>query len=175
MDRTRKALLRTLRYGVVLLGLLTIGYLVAAVTVAPILKAGSSHALVLRNAYPVGQVPADTHVYASTRPVDYSLTGKAWQVFHGVEAGSVVQIVTGPNSVVRTDAKGWIIADGKRTAYRGKVARQNLTRQYIAICVAGACDTGAAVRVDQDAVVGEVRKRVTWGGLTEFPDQRETS
>lgn len=153
-----------LGWGAVALVLTVAVYAVLAATVMVVMRAGDRHVVVLRNAYPVGQVPAGAYVYVSSAPVDYSHTGKLKQATVGVPAGSVVQIVAGPTGQVATDNNGYITVDGARTPYQGQVTPRRLARQYVAICIVGACEPGQAVLVGQDTVIGAAKGYLTLTG-----------
>lgn len=146
-----------------------IAAILAATVLAPIPTDGE-RVLVLRNAYPVGQVPAGAQVYVAADPAADGALGKIYQAIAGVRAGSVVEVVAGPAATVTTDPQtGEIIADGTPTGYYGQVAPRDLGRQYVAICHFGACDLGEAVLVDQQAVIGEAKGFVTLSGVTAVP------
>lgn len=147
--------------------MLFLTYVVLATTVFVVMRADSHNVAVLRNTFPVGAAPADTYVYASSVAVDSTLVGKADQAVFGVPAGSVVKIVAGPAATVWSNKAGLIVVDGTATQYIGKVDRQDLTRQYLALCVAGACEGGAAVVIEQDNIIGEAKGYLGFGGLTQ--------
>lgn len=132
-------------------------YATLAATVLVVLPAGGRAAVVLRNAWPVGQVPPGAYVYASPAPVDYSLPGRLVEAVWAAPPGAVVQVVAGPTAAVRTDQDGYLVVDGTRTRFRGPVTPQNLTRRYLAACVAGDCRPGQFVFLAQDRVLGEVK------------------
>lgn len=147
------------------LGLLAGVYVMLAATVMVIMDADPNKALVLRNAYTVGQVPQGAVVYASSAPVDYSFMGKVNESIFGVPAGSVVEVVAGPTDEVRNNKDGFIIVNGNLTRYQGKVDNMMLGREYVAVCLSGACDTGKAVLVSQYNVIGGVKKYVGFDGI----------
>lgn len=154
--------------GFLLLGVLMIActYVVLATTVFVVMRADGHQVAVLRNTFPIGQAPADVIVYASSEPVDASVAGKAAEAVVGVPAGSVVQIVGGPFAEVATDKDGHITVNGARTDYRGQVSERSLAGEYVAICLAGACETDTAVIVGQNNLIGEVKGYLGLTGLT---------
>lgn len=152
---------------IAVVALLFATYAVLAATVLVVLPASAHHVAVLRNTFPVGAAPQGAYVYASSEPVDTSVTGRINQAVFGVAAGSVVRIVAGPAVRVATDRDGYIVVDGHRTDYKGKVAPQYLNHAYVAICVSGACKAGAAVLVGQANIVGGVKGYVTLSGITQ--------
>jgi hypothetical protein len=162
--------LRVLRQTVGLIALLAgIGvaiYAVLAITVLVVLSSGDDKALVLRGAYPVGQAPTGAYVYVSSTAADHTFSGKVAQAINGVPSGSVVQIVAGPATKIGTDADGYIVADGERTEFQADVDPYTLGREYVALCVSGACTPGEAVLVGQDNVIGAVKGYVSAAGLT---------
>lgn len=162
----RRALRSVIGFAILGLLMVFLTYVVLATTVFVVMRADSHNAAVLRNTFPVGQAPADVLVYASSAPADNTLIGKAEQAVFGVPAGSVVQIVAGPSATVSTDKTGHIVVDGNATRYVGAVDSKNLSRQYIAICIAGACKQGAAVMVEQSNIIGEVKGYLGLSGLT---------
>jgi hypothetical protein len=162
----RRALRSVIGFAILGLLMLFLTYVVLATTVFVLMRADNHNAAVLRNTFPIGQAPADVLVYASSAPVDNTLMGKAEQAIFGVPAGSVVQIVAGPSATVSTNKSGHIVVDGTPTNYVGEVDSQDLSRQYIAICVSGACKDGAAVMVEQDNIIGEVKGYLGLSGMT---------
>lgn len=149
--------------------LLAATYVTLAITVVVVMHADNHNVLVLRNTFPVGAAPAGEVVYASSDPVDTKIMTKINQAVFGVPAGSVVKIVAGPSATIRTNQDGYIVADDKVTDYRGNVDARTLKREYVAICLAGACEDGAAVIVGQSNIVGGVKGYLGLTGLT-HPD-----
>lgn len=162
----RRALRSVVGFAVLGLVMVFLTYVVLATTVFVVMRADNHSVAVLRNTFPIGQAPANALVYASSAPTDQTLLGKVNQAVFGVPAGSVVKIVAGPDATVGTSPDGHITVNGQPTGYLGKVDQRDLARQYIAICVAGACRTGAAVIFDQGNIVGEVKGYVSLSGLS---------
>lgn len=163
----RRATRTILGFGFLSLLMLFLTYVVLATTVFVVMSAEDERVGVLRNTFPIGSAPSGAIVYASSSPVDHSLLGKVEQAVLGVSAGSVVKIVAGPVGVVSTDKTGHITVNGKSTKYTGDVATKTLSREYIAICVAGACKDGAAVIIGQSNIVGEVKGYIGLTGMTD--------
>lgn len=156
--------LLTLVIGTGVLAIVIIAILSATVLVA--LPADGHRALVLRGEYANGNVPPGALVYVSSSPAATDIPGKTVQAVAGVPAGSVVQIVTGPNQDVTNAKDGTVLANGKRTPFRVKVTPIGLDREYIAVCISGSgCTPGKAVTVPQANVIGGVRGYLTARGL----------
>lgn len=156
--------LLTFAIGTTVLAIVIVAILSATVLVA--LPAGQHRALVLRGEYATGNVPQGALVYVSSAPAATDIPGKALQAIAGVPAGSVVQIVTGPNQSVTNAKDGTVLADGKATPFKVKVAPIGLDRQYIAVCIDGSgCTKGKAVTVSQDNLIGGVRGYLSTSGL----------
>lgn len=162
----KRAARSMLTFIIVGLAMTFLTYVALATTVFVVMRAESHNVAVLRNTFPVGAAPADTYVYASSAAIDTSLLGKVEQAVLGVPAGSVVRIVAGPAATVWSEKNGKIVVDGTATDYVGKVDRQDLTRQYLAMCVAGACENGSAVVIAQDSIVGEAKGYLGLDGIS---------
>lgn len=155
----------SLALGAAALAVVIVAILSATVLVA--LPADGHRALVLRGEYANGNVPAGALVYVSSYPAATDIPGKTGQALVGVPAGSVVQIVTGPNQDVTNAKNGTVLANGKPTPFKVKVAPIGLDRQYIAVCISGSgCTAGKAVTVPQGNIIGGVRGYLTTSGLT---------
>ena len=141
-------------------------YVTLACTVVVVLRSAGHNVLVLRGAFPEGQAPIDGLVYASSQPAAYGILGKFQAATVGVPAGSVVRILSGNNASVATGPDGHIVVDGKRTRYIGKVHQMNLTREYIALCVAGACKPGDTVLIPEGNILGAAKGYLTFTGIT---------
>lgn len=140
---------------------------ILSTTVLVALPADPNRALVLRGEYANGNIPQGALVYVSSSPAATDIPGKAMQAIAGVPAGSVVQIVTGPNQNVANAKNGTVLADGKPTPFKVKVTPTGLDRQYIAVCISGSgCIAGKAVTVPQGNVIGGVRGYLTTRGLS---------
>lgn len=163
-----KRALRTV-LGLILLGLgmVFLTYVVLATTVFVIMRADGHNVAVLRSTFPVGSAPANSLVYVSSSPADLSLTGKAEEAVFGVPTGSVVRIVAGPSGTVATDKNGHIAVNGTSTNYIpvGKAFSRHLDHEYVAICITGACEQGAAVMVGENNIIGEVKGYLTTTGI----------
>ena len=161
LERLRGGLRGLVGLVIGLAGLVTLIYLVLAATVLIVAKPFDLNAVVLRGVYAEGQVPEGaimlaTSGRASTKSVDKLVEGTV-----GVDAASVVTIIAGPAAEVHNDTTGQIIADGKPTGYYAPVDARTLTRQYVGLCVKGACKTATTVLVGQDAMIGEVKGYIT--------------
>jgi hypothetical protein len=163
----RRAIRSVVGFTVLGVVMLFLTYVVLATTVLVVLRADGQSVAVLRNTFPIGQAPADALVYASSAPADQTFAGKAEQAVLGVPSGSVVRIVAGPSAAVSTSKSGHIVVNGKVTKYRGSTDTKNLQRQYIAICVGGACQSGAAVIIGEANIIGEVKGYLSLNGLQE--------
>lgn len=142
-------------------------YVVLATTVFVVMRADDHNVAVLRNTFPIGQAPADTIVYASSGDVDGTFAGRATQAVFGVPSGSVVQIVAGPVAAIGSTKDGHLTVNGKATEYEGQADPTDLSRQYVAICLSGACAEGEAVIIGQNSIVGEVRGYLALSGMTQ--------
>lgn len=67
----------------------------------------------------------------------------------------------------RSDSGGYLVADGRRNAFQVGVTHWDLSRQYVAMSVVGACQQGAAVIVGQDNIIGGVKGYVGLTGFTQ--------
>lgn len=141
-------------------------YAALAATVVVVLDAEDNKALVLRNTFPVGGAPEGVIVYASVDEVPTDVGSKLTQAVSGVPAGSVVQIVAGPSASVYTNPEGFIVADGVVTEFTGQVTSRDLTHEYVALCLDGACRDDAAVIVGENNIVGEVKGYLGLDGLS---------
>lgn len=164
--RAVRSTLTFLALGIIMLFLT---YVVLATTVFVALRSDNHTVGVLRNTFPVGQAPADAIVYVSNEPVGTTVLARAEQAILGVSAGSVVQIVVGPAGTIKTNKDGYVTLNGHPTPYEVEVDERTLVREYLAMCLSGACEPGQPVRVSQANIVGEVKGYLGLGTMTE-PD-----
>lgn len=136
-------------------------YLALASTVMIVAKPLDMNAVVLRGVYPIGQAPKGAVMLATSGTAAAGVIDKLGEGTIGVDAASVVTIVTGPSSKVYNDPSGQIMADGKPTGYWAPLDARDLSHQYIAICDKGACKPGAAVLIGERSLIGEVKGYIT--------------
>ena len=147
-------------------------YLLLSTTVFTVQNANGHHVGVLRNKYPVGEVPANAIVYVSRKPVNHGTWGAMVETFTGVPGGAVVQVIAGPTGTVAVTSAGMVTVNGAPTSYTVTTTpgEHLLTREYAAVCIAGGCGRpGALVEVPQSNVVGQAEGYVGFGHLTPVP------
>lgn len=162
----KRALRSMVTFAILGLTMLFLTYVVLATTVFVALRADNHTVGVLRNTFPVGAAPANAVVYGSSVPIDPTILGRAKQAVFGVPAGSVVQIVAGPHGEIATNKHGYVTVNGHPTDYKAKVTEQPLVRQYLAICIAGACEDQKPVLIGEASIVGEVRGYLGLSGVS---------
>lgn len=132
------------------------GYLALSSTIMGFLKVDDTRAVLVRGAYPIGQVPAGEHVFISAQPPARDLPGKFGQTVRGVPSPAVVMIIGTPGDHVYSDEQGTIHVNGSATRYTGTVLERVLIEEYLGACLAGVCQAGDEVVFPQDHVIGQV-------------------
>lgn len=83
----------------------------------------------------------------------------------GVDAASIVKIVSGPNDSVATAGDGFTVEGQEPGTYNGVLMNSagervqgslQLTKQYVAECMSENCSPGTFIIVDDDKIFGEI-------------------
>lgn len=129
---------RTVIGAVVVLGTLAVlaGVILTA-TVAAATPQSGQLIITLRGTFPDTAVPANSTIVTTAGDRDLSWTGRLTGVA-GIPSTSTVTVIAGPYGKVDRSAAGTLTVNGADTGLTG-TAPTVLDRQYLAVCVAGAC------------------------------------
>lgn len=128
--------------------------------------------LVQRAAWPEGQVPAQSTVFALSKPVDRSISGRFSLSTNGDDKASVVLILGGPNATVATNTAKSILLNGEVTKFTSEVpiALHNVGGNYLALCIEGPCGTpGTPIEVPIEHALGKVLGSTNMFGFAPAP------
>lgn len=170
------------RVGVLLRASLVVGGMVTfaavaswAILIATVISMPSVEGktyVVQRAAWPEGQVPSNSTVFALSNPVDRSIAGRFALSTEGDSKASVVLVLGGPNVEVATNTDGVIVIDGKLTKFKTNtpIALHNASGNYIALCVEGPCGKpGTPIEVPIEHTLGKVLGSAKFIGLAPTP------
>lgn len=144
--------------------------LIATVLATPSLE-GKTY-VIQRAAWPEGQIPSNSTVFALSNPVDRSIAGRFALSTDGDSSASVVLVLGGPNAEVATNTDKTIIINGELTKFKANVpiARHNVSGNYLALCVEGPCGTpGTPIEVPIEHALGKVLGSAKFIGLAPAP------
>lgn len=128
--------------------------------------------IVQRAAWPEGQIPANSTVFALSNPVDRSIAGRFSLSVDGDSQASVVLVLGGPNAQVATNTDGAIIINGETTKFKVDVpiALHNVGGNYLALCVEGPCgNPGTPIEVPIEHTLGKVLGSAKFIGIAPAP------
>lgn len=170
------------RIGVLLRASLVVGGMVTfaavaswAILIATVLAMPSVEGktyVVQRAAWPEGQVPANSTIFALSNPVDRSIVGRFALSTEGDSKSSVVLVLGGPNAQVATNTDGVIIINGELTKFTVDVpiALHNVGGNYLSLCVEGPCGKpGTPIEVPIEHTLGKVLGSAKFIGLAPTP------
>lgn len=135
-------------------------------------QAGNSDPfIVARGTYVGGKVPENSFIYVNTKgEIENNFLSNLSEGFGGIKDGAVVKTLAGPVQELLVDNKKetiTIIEDGETKETIDGVLPEEyagtdfLKNQYLVECMAGACEKGELLIIDQNQISGEV---ITVGG-----------
>lgn len=157
VERVRALLRAIIGLVTVVAVLAVVIYLILAATVMVVAKPFDWNAIVMRGAYPEGQVPSGAVMMVSSAPAGDDAFEKLMEGTRGIKAASVVVIVAGPAVKVANDTTGQIVVAGEGSGFYAPVDQRLLQREYLGICLQGGCESGATVLVKQDSIIGKLK------------------
>lgn len=123
---------------------------------------------VTRNVF-VGGIPesGDQALISTTSEVSTTYLDKFMQTFRSVPDPAVVEVVAGPFGAV-SSPNGEILLDQNPTGYAFSVDNHTLNRQYVVVCVTGACTPDTAYVIHQDQIAGRADGMITKEGIKPY-------
>jgi len=145
--------------GVAALGIVcvvgVVAMVVAVVTVVAPVAVNDATVLAVRGTWPVGAVPSGEHVIATVDAPGDDMWARAVQLPQDfIMTGMTVEVVAVPGDKVQQRGRVVTVNGDVVSRNQNTNMTSSLTRQYLARCIAGSCDTQQLLVVPFDHVIG---------------------
>lgn len=120
-----------------------------------------------RSTFVGGEPKSGDFAYVSSKAnPNEGIVNRMQQGISALPDGMVVEIIAGPAGTIKNDKDtGRVIFNGKPTNYVLPIEARDVTKEYLAVCVKGACEPGEQLLIDKGYIVGEAKGTLSMKGL----------